>query len=216
MRIEWTFCDDYPDKFFPLVWTHGTSVFPKVFKTSSLVWHISNSLIFQMFNWFWMHTEILSTRAGRTVPVCSWNRYFDAVYELQLPYLLSYRKIEKCYGIVTFFPRIQAPLILAADVAIWHYTTLTHADVNIFLQRWCALTALPPLFLGRSEKRKVPRNRDNFPVILGSTFFVWRRYKMAADDVIADGRHFWKYTKPCQIVLLHFLHVFGVWIYVFK
>ena len=36
-RIEGIFCDDYPVKFFALVATHGTSVFPKVFRISSLL-----------------------------------------------------------------------------------------------------------------------------------------------------------------------------------
>lgn len=114
-------------------------------------------------------------RATRSIPVRSWNRDFDAIYELQPPYLLSYRKIDKCYEIVTFFPWILAQQIVDAGAAIWRYATLTHADVNIFSQRWCALTAPAPLFLGRSEKRKVLRNRHNFAVIMDSTFFVWRR-----------------------------------------
>ena len=36
-RIEGIFCDDYPVKFFALVAIYGTSVFPKVFRISSLV-----------------------------------------------------------------------------------------------------------------------------------------------------------------------------------
>ena len=114
------------------------------------------------------------------------------------------KKVPKCHLFLSKMQEFDCYLILIVNLRctlkLSRRAGRTVIVSSWFFVLWRARTAPAPLFFGVSENRKVLRNRDIFSCHLSLKNFVSRRYKMAADDVIADVRHSWKWTKPSQIV----------------